>query len=69
MSIDRAADRNDCSALSNTGRAGLRVTKGLIFSFCLVVNFIAVLELVKEGLVKVSQEAAYQPIYVRLALV
>ena len=41
MSIDRAADRNDCSALSNTGRAGLRVTKGLIFSFCLVVNFIA----------------------------
>jgi segregation and condensation protein A len=35
----------------------------------LVVNFIAVLELVKEGLVKVSQEAAYQPIYVRLALV
>ncbi|BAK78064.1 chromosome segregation and condensation protein ScpA [Pseudogulbenkiania sp. NH8B] len=35
----------------------------------LVVNFIAVLELVKEGLVKVSQDAAYQPIYVRLALV
>ncbi|MBN3005195.1 segregation/condensation protein A [Chromobacterium alkanivorans] len=35
----------------------------------LVVNFIAVLELVKEGLVKVSQEAPYQPIYVRIALV
>ncbi|WP_435382737.1 segregation and condensation protein A [Crenobacter oryzisoli] len=35
----------------------------------LVVNFIAVLELVKEGLIKVSQEAAYQPIYVRLAIV
>ncbi|AXK38198.1 segregation and condensation protein A [Crenobacter cavernae] len=34
----------------------------------LVVNFIAVLELVKEGLIKVSQDAAYQPIYVRLAL-
>ncbi|WP_293761424.1 ScpA family protein [uncultured Aquitalea sp.] len=34
----------------------------------LVVNFIAVLELVKEGLVRVSQEAAYQPIYVRLAV-
>nr|WP_236687601.1 ScpA family protein [Chromobacterium subtsugae] len=34
----------------------------------LVVNFIAVLELVKEGLVKVSQEAPYQPIYVRIAL-
>jgi segregation and condensation protein A len=31
----------------------------------LVVNFIAVLELVKEGLIIVSQEAAYQPIYVR----
>lgn len=35
----------------------------------LVVNFIAVLELVKEGMVRVSQDAAYQPIYVRLALV
>jgi len=35
----------------------------------LVVNFIAVLELVKEGMIKVSQEAAYQPIYVRLAIV
>lgn len=34
----------------------------------LVVNFIAVLELVKEGLVKVSQEGAYQPIYVRIAI-
>ncbi|CUA84957.1 MULTISPECIES: segregation and condensation protein A [Gulbenkiania] len=34
----------------------------------LVVSFIAVLELVKEGMVRVSQEAAYQPIYVRLAL-
>ncbi|OBU85297.1 segregation and condensation protein A [Chromobacterium subtsugae] len=34
----------------------------------LVVNFIAVLELVKEGLVKVSQDAPYQPIYVRIAL-
>jgi segregation and condensation protein A len=34
----------------------------------LVVNFIAVLELVKEGLIKVSQEAAYQPIYVRIAI-
>jgi segregation and condensation protein A len=33
----------------------------------LVVNFIAILELVKEGMVCVSQEAAYQPIYVRLA--
>ncbi|TCP15641.1 condensin subunit ScpA [Crenobacter luteus] len=33
----------------------------------LVVNFIAVLELVKEGLIRVSQDAAYQPIYVRLA--
>jgi segregation and condensation protein A len=31
----------------------------------LVVNFIALLELVKEGLVLVSQESAYQPIYVR----
>lgn len=35
----------------------------------LVVNFIAVLELVKEGMIKVSQEAAYQPIYIRLAVV
>ncbi|MCD4499593.1 segregation and condensation protein A [Chromobacterium vaccinii] len=35
----------------------------------LVVNFIAVLELVKEGMVKVSQDAPYQPIYVRIALV
>jgi segregation and condensation protein A len=34
----------------------------------LVVNFIAVLELVKEGLIKVSQDEAYQPIYVRLAI-
>lgn len=34
----------------------------------LVVNFIAVLELVKEGLVRVSQDEPYQPIYVRLAL-
>jgi len=34
----------------------------------LVVNFIAVLELVKEGLIKVSQDGAYQPIYVRLAI-
>ncbi|WP_137009347.1 segregation and condensation protein A [Aquitalea aquatilis] len=34
----------------------------------LVVNFIAVLELVKEGLIKVSQEVAYQPIYVRIAI-
>nr|WP_229804451.1 ScpA family protein [Paludibacterium paludis] len=34
----------------------------------LVVNFIAVLELVKEALVRVSQEEPYQPIYVRLAL-
>jgi len=34
----------------------------------LVVNFIAVLELVKEGLIKVSQDEPYQPIYVRLAL-
>jgi segregation and condensation protein A len=31
----------------------------------LVVNFIAILELVKEGLVLVTQESAYQPIYVR----
>jgi segregation and condensation protein A len=31
----------------------------------LVVNFIAILELVKEGLVVVSQESPYQPIYVR----
>jgi segregation and condensation protein A len=31
----------------------------------LVVNFIAILELVKEGLLRVSQEAAYLPIYVR----
>ena len=35
----------------------------------LVVNFIAVLELVKEGMVRVSQDEPYQPIYVRLALV
>lgn len=34
----------------------------------LVVNFIAVLELVKEGLIRVSQDAAYQPIYVRIAI-
>ncbi|MGL6071897.1 segregation and condensation protein A [Craterilacuibacter sp.] len=34
----------------------------------LVVNFIALLELVKEGMVKVSQDAAYAPIYVRLAV-
>jgi segregation and condensation protein A len=33
----------------------------------LLVNFIAVLELVKEGLLEVSQEAAYQEIYVRRA--
>lgn len=33
----------------------------------LVVNFIAILELVKEGLLRVSQEAAYLPIYVRRA--
>jgi len=31
----------------------------------LVVNFIAILELVKEGLLLVSQESAFQPIYVR----
>jgi segregation and condensation protein A len=31
----------------------------------LVVNFIALLELVKEGLLVVSQESPYQPIYVR----
>jgi len=31
----------------------------------LVVNFIAILELVKEGLLIVSQESAYLPIYVR----
>ncbi|MFC3626780.1 segregation and condensation protein A [Vogesella amnigena] len=35
----------------------------------LVVNFIAVLELVKEGMIRVSQDEPYQPIYVRLALV
>ena len=35
----------------------------------LVVNFIAVLELVKEGMVRVSQDEPYQPIYVRLAVV
>lgn len=33
----------------------------------LVVNFIAILELVKEGLALVSQEAAYLPIHVRRA--
>ena len=33
----------------------------------LLVNFIAVLELVKEGLLEVRQEAAYQEIYVRRA--
>ncbi len=33
----------------------------------LVVSFIAVLELVKEKMIVVSQEAAYQPIYARLA--
>lgn len=31
----------------------------------LVVNFIAILELVKEGLVVVTQESPFQPIYVR----
>lgn len=31
----------------------------------LVVNFIAILELVKEGMLIVSQASAYQPIYVR----
>ncbi|QDQ28717.1 segregation/condensation protein A [Chitinimonas arctica] len=33
----------------------------------LVVSFIAVLELTKEGLVAVTQDEPYQPIYVRLA--
>ncbi|GAB3247658.1 segregation and condensation protein A [Chitinimonas naiadis] len=33
----------------------------------LVVSFIAVLELTKEGLIAVSQSEPYQPIYVRLA--
>ena len=41
MSIDRIAGHNDFSTLSNAGRAGSRVTKGLIFSSCLVVNSIA----------------------------
>ncbi|MDF0606368.1 segregation/condensation protein A [Neisseriaceae bacterium TC5R-5] len=41
------------------------VTKGVTH---LVVNFIAVLELVKEGMVKVSQDVPYQTIYVRIAL-
>lgn len=35
----------------------------------LVVNFIALLELVKEGMVRVNQDAAYAPIYVRIAVV
>lgn len=41
VSIDRVANRNDFSTISNAGRAGSRVTKGLIFSGCLVVNFIS----------------------------
>jgi segregation and condensation protein A len=32
----------------------------------LVVTFLAVLELVREGLIEVQQQAAYAPIYVRL---
>ena len=32
----------------------------------LVVNFIAILELAKEGLLSITQDAPYQPIYVRL---
>ena len=40
MSIDRAADRNDFSGPSRAGRTGSRITKGLIFVSCLVVNFI-----------------------------
>jgi segregation and condensation protein A len=39
-------------------------TQGVAY---LVVNFIAILELVKEGLLIVSQESAYLPIYVRRA--
>jgi segregation and condensation protein A len=31
-----------------------------------VVNFIAILELAKEGLISITQDAPYQPIYVRL---
>ena len=34
-----------------------------------VVNFIAMLELAKEGLVLISQDEAYAPIYVRQAMV
>jgi segregation and condensation protein A len=33
----------------------------------LVVNFLALLELAREGLIEVSQAEAYAPIYVRLA--
>jgi hypothetical protein len=40
MSIDRRVGRNHFSALFNAGRAGSRVTKGLMFSLCLVVNLI-----------------------------
>ena len=32
----------------------------------LVVTFLAMLELAREGLIEVSQQAAYAPIYVRL---
>jgi segregation and condensation protein A len=33
----------------------------------LVVNFLALLELAREGLIEVTQAEAYAPIYVRLA--
>jgi hypothetical protein len=41
MSIDRVANRNDFSTISNAGRAGSRATKGLMFSGCLVISFIS----------------------------
>jgi len=41
MSIDHAANCDGFSPIFNTRRVGSRFTKGLIFSGCLVVNFIS----------------------------
>lgn len=41
MSIGRAANRNGCSPIFSTRRIGSSLTRGLIFSGCVVVNFLS----------------------------
>ncbi|WP_137939268.1 ScpA family protein [Chitinivorax sp. B] len=71
--------REELSVREHMSRILRLLADGRFIEFCqlfdleatrpvLVVNFIAVLELVKESLVFVSQEKPYTPIYVRLSV-